>query len=78
MSEKSGPSRDTLAVWGGEEGKDFWLRSTQAPVVHSVSFGYQDMDEWLKFGITFAISFFGTWMLVKHVLLKIPGFKRVL
>lgn len=38
--------RGTLSVWGGEENKDFWQRSTQAPVVHSVAFGYDDMNEW--------------------------------
>jgi len=39
-------SRDTLAVWGGE---DRYLvdRATQVPVVHSVSFGYDDIDEWI-------------------------------
>jgi cystathionine gamma-synthase len=39
-------SRDTLAVWGGE---DRYLvdRATQVPVVHSVSFGYDDVDEWI-------------------------------
>jgi cystathionine gamma-synthase len=39
-------SRDTLAVWGGE---DRYLadRATQVPVVHSVSFGYNDIDEWI-------------------------------
>jgi cystathionine gamma-synthase len=37
----------TLAVWAGEEGKNFWERSTQVPVVHSVSFGYHDINEWL-------------------------------
>jgi len=36
----------TLAVWGGEQGP-LWERSTQVPVVHSVSFGYPDMEEWL-------------------------------
>ncbi|HEX6222737.1 MAG TPA: cystathionine gamma-synthase family protein [Acidimicrobiia bacterium] len=36
----------TVAVWGGE---DRYLvdRATQVPVVHSVSFGYEDLDEWL-------------------------------
>jgi cystathionine gamma-synthase len=36
----------TLSVWGGE---DRYLvdRATQVPVVHSVSFGYEDLDEWL-------------------------------
>jgi len=36
----------TIAVWGGE---DHYLldRATQVPVVHSVSFGYDDLDEWM-------------------------------
>jgi cystathionine gamma-synthase len=46
MSETRNPSRDTLSVWAGE-GKDFWQKATQIPVVHSVSFGYEDLDEWL-------------------------------
>lgn len=33
-------------MWAGEEAKDLWQRSTQVPVVHSVSFGYRDVDEW--------------------------------
>jgi cystathionine gamma-synthase len=37
----------TQAVWGGEDGKDFWQRATQTPVVHSVSFGYPDVDDWM-------------------------------
>ena len=37
----------TLTVWGGEE--EYLLdRATQVPVVHSVSFGYDDLDEWLE------------------------------
>jgi cystathionine gamma-synthase len=38
--------RGTTSVWGGE---DRYLvdRATQVPVVHSVSFGYEDLDEWL-------------------------------
>jgi cystathionine gamma-synthase len=38
--------RGTMSVWGGE---DTYLldRATQVPVVHSVSFGYDDVDEWL-------------------------------
>ena len=37
----------TLSVWAGEEE---YLRqgATQVPVVHSVSFGYKDIDEWLQ------------------------------
>ena len=46
MSEKSEISRNTLAVWGGEAGEEFWQRSTQVPVVNSISFGYQQLDEW--------------------------------
>ena len=40
------PKKGTLAVWGGES-KDGWQRATQVPVVHSVAFGYQDLDEWV-------------------------------
>jgi cystathionine gamma-synthase len=35
----------TVAVWGGEDRPAF-ERATQIPVVHSVSFGYDDFDEW--------------------------------
>jgi len=46
MSGNKDLSRNTLAVWGGETNRDFWQRSTQVPVVHSVSFGYEQLDEW--------------------------------
>jgi cystathionine gamma-synthase len=37
--------KSTLAVWGGEE--EYLMNSvTQVPVVHSVSFGYHDVDTW--------------------------------
>ena len=49
MKKTKDPKMATLAVWAGEDGP-FWERSTQVPVVHSVSFGYKDMDEWLKTG----------------------------
>lgn len=40
------PRPGTLSVWGGEDDKNFWQRATQVPVVHSVSFGYDDIDDW--------------------------------
>ncbi|MFW5943406.1 MAG: cystathionine gamma-synthase family protein [Chloroflexota bacterium] len=40
------PQKGTLSVWAGEEAKDLWERATQVPVVHSVSFGYTDVDQW--------------------------------
>jgi cystathionine gamma-synthase len=46
MSTNKELKRNTLAIWGGELDKDFWQRSTQVPVVHSVSFGYEQLDEW--------------------------------
>ncbi len=49
MKKSDNPKLATLAVWAGEE-HPFWERSTQVPVVHSVSFGYEDMDEWLQVG----------------------------
>lgn len=39
--------RDTIAVWGGEREHEPYERATQVPVVHSVSFGYRDLDTWL-------------------------------
>ncbi|MBL7161974.1 MAG: cystathionine gamma-synthase family protein [Anaerolineales bacterium] len=45
MTDKK-PRLGTLAVWAGEENKDGWQRATQVPVVHSVSYGYDDMDYW--------------------------------
>jgi cystathionine gamma-synthase len=33
-------------VWAGETGKH-WERATQIPVALSVSFGYDNVDEWL-------------------------------
>lgn len=46
MSDNYKPKLGTQAVWAGEE--EYLLKgSTQVPVVHSVSFGYRDMDEWL-------------------------------
>ncbi|HSM58391.1 MAG TPA: cystathionine gamma-synthase family protein [Candidatus Sulfomarinibacteraceae bacterium] len=43
---KNQPQKGTLSVWAGEEAKDLWERATQVPVVHSVSFGYTDVDQW--------------------------------
>lgn len=36
----------TQCVWSGEE-MSLMQRATQVPVVHSVSFGYRDVDEWM-------------------------------
>jgi len=45
MSDKS--HLGTRAVWAGEE--EYLMQgATQVPVVHSVSYGYRDMDEWLQ------------------------------
>jgi cystathionine gamma-synthase len=40
------PKQSTIAVWGGETGHERYERATQVPVVHSVSFGYADLDSW--------------------------------
>jgi cystathionine gamma-synthase len=47
MRSNASPSKATLSVWAGEE--EYLLQgATQVPVVHSVSFGYRDIDTWLK------------------------------
>jgi len=39
------PGWGTKSVWAGENG-DSWWGATQVPVVHSVAFGYADVDHW--------------------------------
>ena len=40
-------SAGTQCVWAGEE--EYLMQgATQVPVVHSVSFGYNDVNEWLQ------------------------------
>jgi cystathionine gamma-synthase len=46
-SDKPQLGRGTLSIWGGERGHARYERATQVPVVHSVSFGYEDIDTWL-------------------------------
>jgi len=46
MSGSKKPRKATLSVWGGECEYELYERSTQVPVVHSVSFGYKDIDTW--------------------------------
>ena len=48
MSEKKEIGQSTKSIWGGEQEYDLYERSTQVPVVHSVSFGYKDIDTWHK------------------------------
>jgi cystathionine gamma-synthase len=40
------PSKATIAIWGGEIEHEGYERSTQVPIVNSVSFGYKDIDTW--------------------------------
>ena len=47
MITNKNPHLGTLAVWAGED-KDFPLSATQVPIVHSVAFGYDDVDHWIR------------------------------
>ena len=38
--------KSTQSIWGGEQEHELYERSTQVPVVHSVSFAYKDIDTW--------------------------------
>jgi cystathionine gamma-synthase len=40
------PRKATLAVWAGETEHEPYERATQVPVVHSISYGYKDIDTW--------------------------------
>lgn len=47
MTDNTQPCPGTLSVWAGED--DYLLQgATQVPVVHSVSFGYDDVDQWQR------------------------------
>lgn len=46
MTFQNPPKPATLSIWGGETEHELYERSTQVPVVHSVSFGYKDIDTW--------------------------------
>jgi cystathionine gamma-synthase len=49
MVQKGKPKQGTLAVWAGENAP-FWQGATQVPIVHSVAFGYDDLDTWHEVG----------------------------
>lgn len=52
MTDNTTPQRSagksTTSIWGGEQEHPLFERSTQVPVVHSVSFAYEDIDTWHK------------------------------
>lgn len=48
MTKKIKTGKSTKSVWGGEKEHELYERSTQVPVVHSVSFAYKDIDTWHK------------------------------
>jgi cystathionine gamma-synthase len=47
MSETSKPGKGTLSVWAGEE-QEALQKPSAVPVAHSVSFDYEDVDQWLE------------------------------
>ncbi|MBX2836760.1 MAG: cystathionine gamma-synthase family protein [Gammaproteobacteria bacterium] len=46
MRKSHSPGKSTLSIWGGEQEHPLYERSTQVPVVHSVSYTYDDLDTW--------------------------------
>ena len=51
MTEKKQIGQSTKSIWSGEQEHELYERSTQVPVVHSVSFAYKDIDTWHKVAI---------------------------
>jgi cystathionine gamma-synthase len=45
MKKRQSPGKGTCSVWAGEE-EYLMQNATQVPVVHSVSFGYKDVNHW--------------------------------
>jgi len=50
MTPSRPESPATIAVWGGEE-ESICQGATQVPVVHSVAFGYHDLDQWKRVAV---------------------------
>ena len=48
MLDKKNIGKSTQSIWGGEQEYELYERSTQVPVVHSVSFAYKAIDTWHK------------------------------
>ncbi|HJP12383.1 MAG TPA: cystathionine gamma-synthase family protein [Gammaproteobacteria bacterium] len=48
MMLKKPIGKSTQSIWAGEQEHELYERSTQVPVVHSVSFAYKDIDTWQK------------------------------
>ncbi len=46
MTNQTSAGQSTLSIWGGEQEHELYERSTQVPVVHSVSYTYKDIDTW--------------------------------
>ena len=46
MNDQFPAGLSTRSIWGGEQEHERYERSTQVPVVHSVSFTYRDIDTW--------------------------------
>ncbi len=46
MTNQTSAGQSTLSLWGGEQEHELYERSTQVPVVHSVSYTYKDIDTW--------------------------------
>jgi cystathionine gamma-synthase len=57
MLEKKHIGKSTQSIWGGEQEHELYERSTQVPVVHSVSFGYKDINTWHKVALEEAQGF---------------------
>ncbi len=49
MAKREHRGKGTVSVWGGEE-KSGSGKPTQVPIVQSVSFGYEDIDQWIRTG----------------------------
>jgi cystathionine gamma-synthase len=47
MGKNQSPGQGTRSIWAGEE-EYLMQHATQVPVVHSVSFGYKDVNQWLQ------------------------------
>jgi hypothetical protein len=68
------------AIWQSLAASSFGIYIFHEPIQVPMTYAFYEVDisVYLKFLVVLCVSLFGSWFLVQKILLKLPGFKRVL
>lgn len=71
---------DEHAIWKSLAACSFGIYIFHEPIQVPMTYLFYEVDVsvYIKFLVVLAVSWFGSWLLVQKILLKLPGFKRVL